>query len=94
MRIESSGISSVAGSSGGAESVVRGEGSRPAAAMDGVELSPRARMMAIARQALAETPPVRRSVVEDARARLRAGQYRTDGRSIAEALLAAIREGM
>ena len=93
MRIESTGIGSVASSSGGTGAVNR---QAPAAGTNGatvddVKLSPRARMLAVARQALADTPPVRQSVVAEARAKLQAGEYTTDGRSIAEALIAEIR---
>lgn len=96
MRIEGAGIAPLTRSAGGAGSVDRQDGTQgvPGAAVDDVQLSARARMLAIARQALEDTPPVRRSVVEAARARLQAGRYRTDGQSIAEALLATIKEGL
>ncbi|HUS79918.1 MAG TPA: flagellar biosynthesis anti-sigma factor FlgM [Armatimonadota bacterium] len=95
MRIESTGIGSVAPGSGGAGALSRQApaGGATGATIDDVKLSPRARMLEIARQALADTPPVRQSVVAAARAKLEAGEYTTDGRSIAEALIAAIREG-
>lgn len=96
MRIEGAGIAPLTRSAGSTGSVDRQDGSQAArgAAGDDVQLSARARMMAIARQALQDTPPVRRSVVEAARARLQSGQYQTDGRSIAEALLTTIKEGL
>lgn len=96
MRIDRTGISPLTRSPDHTASVRKQDGA-PAAAMgavDDVQLSARARLLAIAREALAQTPSVRRSVVEAARARLQAGQYHTDGRSIAEALLATIKEGL
>lgn len=96
MRIESTGVSSLARSAGDAGSVGKQDSAQAARGLagDAVQLSPRARMLAIARKALADTPAVRRSVVDDARAKLQAGQYQTDGRSVAEALLATIKEGL
>ena len=79
MRIESTAVSSLARSAGDAGSAGKADsaqaGRTPAG--DAVQLSPRARMLAIARKALEETPAVRRSVVDEARARLKAGQIAT-----------------
>ncbi len=58
---------------------------------DSVTLSSNARLMAMARRALDESPPVRRSVVERARARL-ASDATWDGAEVAEAMMRAIAE--
>ncbi len=69
-----------------AAEAVRGHGG------DDVTLSSQARLVAMARRALDETPGVRPSVVEAARHRLTAGPP-SDGRSIAEAILQSVAEG-
>ena len=60
------------------------------AAGDQVSVSPRARLIALARQALDEAPVVRQDAVEAARQRLQAGTESWDGRSIAGAIFNAI----
>jgi len=59
---------------------------------DTVTVSSRARLLAMARQALDETALVRRAVVDDARARV-AGDAGWDGREVAAAMIDAITEG-
>ncbi len=95
MRIESSGAAGAMRQTGGAGDV-RKQGAAAATRVargDDVQLSSRGRMLAIAREALSETPAVRQAVVDRARAQLDAGTYRADGRSIAEAMIATVREG-
>ncbi len=59
---------------------------------DTVTVSSRARLLAMARQALDETALVRRAVVDDARARV-AGGAGWDGREVATAMIGAVTEG-
>lgn len=59
---------------------------------DDVTISPRARMLALAGNALQAAPDVRDGVVEAARARLSAGSEAADGRSIARAMIDTISE--
>lgn len=58
---------------------------------DSVTLSPRARLLALVRRALDESPAVRSSVVEAARQRL-AAKTDWDGSDVAEAIMQAITE--
>jgi len=61
-------------------------------AVDSVNLSSRARLLAVAKRALAEVPAVRTRVVERARERLQDGQYEADSRLIAEAIIETLHE--
>ncbi len=60
------------------------------AGTDQVSVSPRARLIALARQALDETPPVRREVVDAARARLQVEEPVWDDQTIAGAIVDTI----
>jgi cytidylate kinase len=57
---------------------------------DEVDVSPRARLIAVARRALDETPAVRDEAVDAARERLEAEGEIWDGRDIARAMFDAI----
>ena len=59
---------------------------------DSVTVSARARLLAASRAALQETPEVRGSVVDEARARLLKGAAAYDGQSIARAMIDTITE--
>jgi len=93
MRIESTSLTGIARGVDRAGDVNRQRGTNAAQGVGGddVTLSARARMLAVARQALADTPAVRQSVVDAARAKLADGTYKADGRSISEALIATVR---
>ena len=93
MRIENTNLTGVARGvdRAGDVSKQRGTSAARGAGNDDVTLSTRARMLDVARQALADTPAVRQSFVDAARAKLMDGTYKADGRSIAEALIATVR---
>lgn len=59
---------------------------------DQVSVSPQARLIALARVALDETPAVRGEVVDAARQRLQSGEASWDGQSIAGAIIDFIGE--
>ncbi|MGC9320594.1 MAG: flagellar biosynthesis anti-sigma factor FlgM [Armatimonadota bacterium] len=87
MRIDASGLYPTNPNTGGADEARR-QRSEPVhgAGGDSVTLSSRARLMAVARQALDESPPVRRSAIEAARLRLSDGDARWDSGAIVEAM--------
>lgn len=60
------------------------------AVADNVTVSPGARLLALGRRALEDTPEVRTSVVEAARRRLSGGADACDGRAIARAMIESI----
>ncbi len=68
----------------------QGAGAVERAGGDEVDVSPRARLIAVARKALDETPAVRREAVDAARERLEAEGEMWDGREIARAMFDAI----
>lgn len=94
MRIENTGFPEVSRSGATPEKIDRrNETEAPRqGAVDSVSLSSRARLLAIAKRALAEVPAVRASVVERARERLQAGEYEADSRLIADAIIEALQE--
>jgi hypothetical protein len=57
---------------------------------DNVTVSSRARLLALARNALETVPQIRPSVVEDARVRLSSGDGPSDGGEIARAMIDSI----
>ncbi|MEA3402912.1 MAG: flagellar biosynthesis anti-sigma factor FlgM [Armatimonadota bacterium] len=87
MRIDGSGLYRTSASASGADEA-RGRRSKAVrrAGGDNVALSSRARLMAVAKQALNESPPVRRSAIEAARLRLSDGDAQWDSRAIVEAM--------
>jgi negative regulator of flagellin synthesis FlgM len=56
---------------------------RPASGGDSVSLSPQARLLRAAREALAEVPEIREEKVAAIRAQIEAGTYKVDGEEIA-----------
>ncbi len=60
--------------------------------VDGVSLSPRARELQRLREAIEESPEVRKELVDSVRAEIATGNYRVDGTKIADELLAEAQE--
>jgi flagellar biosynthesis anti-sigma factor FlgM len=92
MRIDASGLypSRRAGDAAG-ESQQRQEATAlERSGADRVSVSPQARLIALARMALDETPAVRSEVVDAARQRLQTGAVSWDGQSIAGAIIDSI----
>ena len=94
MRIENTGFPAISTSAPTPEGIDQRNETEAArqGTVDSVSLSSRARLLAVAKRALAEVPAVRAPVVERARERLQAGQYQADSRAIAEAIIEALRE--
>lgn len=92
MRIDASGLypSRKAGDAANDTGSARESGQAAQHGGDQVSVSSRARLISLARQALDETPAVRREVVDAARQRLEAGDAVGDGQSIAGAIFDSI----
>lgn len=65
-----------------------GEAKPPGLGQDQVELSPEAREIKAAQQALAQTPEVRTDKVEEIKGRIASGTYEVRGEEVAEKIIA------